>query len=163
MHYITLRALAAQVLLLMQTAIHARADEVSPTPSTTTITTSTTVVATNWVVITSISGAPTTYTTSAFVNGSTIGVTTVVGSHVKPTHTPESSTHPTKATGASMAWQGQPLQDAVLNSTNYYRAQHEANALTWDGKLASYAQDQAKKCEFMHSVSQLIISTPKTM
>ena len=56
------------------------------------------------------------------------------------------------STGA-LSYSSDALQAAVLNSTNYYRAQHQANALTWDDDLAKYAQDYAKKCEWEHSVS----------
>ncbi|TKA72425.1 hypothetical protein B0A55_05407 [Friedmanniomyces simplex] len=54
------------------------------------------------------------------------------------------------ATG-TIAYTGNALQAAVLNSTNYYRAQHQANALTWDDALANYAQDYAGKCIWQHS------------
>ncbi|KXL48636.1 hypothetical protein M433DRAFT_30432, partial [Acidomyces richmondensis BFW] len=43
------------------------------------------------------------------------------------------------------------FQSAVLNSTNYYRAQYQANALTWDSKLAEYAQNYSHQCVFLHS------------
>lgn len=138
MHCITLRTLAAQLLLSLP---FAHAD-----PTTTTTLTSTTIVRTEWIVITSASNTVTTFTTATFVAGSTIGITTVDGSQPLATPTPA-------ATGSiSMAWQGQSFQDAVLNSTNYYRAQHQASPLQWDDSLASYAQDYAKKCVFEHSV-----------
>lgn len=60
------------------------------------------------------------------------------------------------ATGA-MSFQGSAIQDAVLNSTNYYRAQHQANAISWDDSLASYAQNYAQKCIWQHSVSSYLI------
>jgi len=53
-----------------------------------------------------------------------------------------------------VSYTGNALQAAVLNSTNYYRAQHQAGALTWDDGLASYAQDYANKCAWQHSVSE---------
>ncbi|EME79984.1 uncharacterized protein MYCFIDRAFT_18029, partial [Pseudocercospora fijiensis CIRAD86] len=43
------------------------------------------------------------------------------------------------------------FQNEVLNSTNWYRAQHEAAPLTWNSTLASYAQDYAKNCIWKHS------------
>ncbi|KAK3113788.1 hypothetical protein LTR53_008566 [Teratosphaeriaceae sp. CCFEE 6253] len=54
------------------------------------------------------------------------------------------------ATGA-VSYSSDALRAAVLNSTNYYRAQHQAKALAWDDDLASYAQDYAKKCIWQHS------------
>jgi len=137
MHCITLRTIAAQALLALP---FARAD-----PTTTVTTTSTTIVGTHWVVIRSLSSTVTTYTTSAVVAGSTIGATTVYDS---------------QSTFVPMAWQGQSLQDAVLNSTNYYRAQHQANPLRWDDSLASYAQNHAQQCLFEHSVRVLLRRPP---
>ncbi|RMY79111.1 hypothetical protein D0863_00254 [Hortaea werneckii] len=43
------------------------------------------------------------------------------------------------------------LEAAVLNSTNYYRSQHQASNLTWDSALADYAQDYSKNCKWEHS------------
>jgi uncharacterized protein YkwD len=54
-----------------------------------------------------------------------------------------------------MAWEGRGFTDAVLNSTNQYRSQHEASALKWNKTLASYAQDHADGCEMKHTVSPL--------
>ena len=143
-NYITLRALAVQLVVLMHTSLHVMAEE----PTLTTSTTSTTVVATAWVVVTSSDGERVTYTTSGTVTGSTLGVTTVFGSTqlAEPT---DSASAPLRD---NMAWEGKGFRDAVLNSTNLYRAQHEANALKWDDSLASYAQDHADDCKFAHSV-----------
>jgi len=139
-HYITLRALVVQLLLLvLQTSLLVAAEELSTSPSTTITTTSTTVVSTKWVVITSAAGSLVTYTASASPTGSIIGVTTIAGSDAKPTQ--------------AMAWEGQGFKDALLNTTNQYRARHEANALKWNQTLASYAQDHADSCEFKHTVS----------
>jgi hypothetical protein len=147
--YITLRALVVQLLLLvlLQTSLVVGAEE--PSPSTTITTTSTTVVSTKWVVITSSAGSLFTYTTSAFATGSTVGITTVAGSTVEST---QASSQTPAPTGGKMAWQGQGFKDAVLNSTNQYRAQHEASAVKWNQTLASYAQDHADSCEFKHTV-----------
>ena len=146
-NYITLRALVVQLLLLvLQTSLLVRATELSP--STTSTTTSTIVVSTKWVVITSAAGSLVTYTTSASQTGSIIGVTAIAGSTAKSTQTPAPG-------GDNMTWEGQAFRDAVLNSTNQYRAQHEANALKWNQTLASYAQDHAKSCELKHTVSIL--------
>ncbi|KAK5123968.1 hypothetical protein LTR85_002165 [Meristemomyces frigidus] len=54
------------------------------------------------------------------------------------------------ATGEA-SFTGEALQSAALNSTNYYRAQHQAGGLTWDTTLASYAQAYAEKCLWQHS------------
>jgi uncharacterized protein YkwD len=148
--YITLRALALQLLLfvLLQTSLGAE-----QTPSTTITTTSTTVVPTKWVVITSASGSLITYTTSAFATGATVGITTIAGSVVESTL---AASQTPALGGDNMAWEGQGFRDAVLNSTNQYRAQHEASALKWNQTLASYAQDHADSCEFKHTVSFLL-------
>jgi uncharacterized protein YkwD len=140
-NYITLRALAVYVVVLMHTALHVVAES-----ALTTYTTSTIVVATEWVVVTSSDGEIITYTTSDTVTGSTLGVTIIVGStqFAEPT---------ASASGEDMAWEGKGFRDAVLNSTNLYRSQHQANALKWDKSLASYAHDHAKDCKFAHSVS----------
>ncbi|KAK5133672.1 hypothetical protein LTR08_007526 [Meristemomyces frigidus] len=50
-----------------------------------------------------------------------------------------------------MAFTGKAFSTAVLNSTNYYRAQHQASALVWDTTLAQYAQAYAEKCIWEHS------------
>jgi hypothetical protein len=151
-NYITLRALVVQLLLLvlLQTSLLVGAEE--PSPSTTITTTSTTVVSTKWVVITSASGSLVTYTTSAFATGSTLGITTIAGSIVEST---QASSQTPAPSGAKMAWEGQGFKDAVLNSTNQYRAQHEASSVKWNQTLASYAQDHADGCEFKHTVSFL--------
>jgi hypothetical protein len=152
-NYITLRALLVQLLLLvlLQTSLVVGAEE--PSPSTTIITTSTTVVSTKWVVITSASGSLVTYTTSAFATGSTLGITTIAGSIVESTEIAKPSSQTPAPSGDNMAWEGQGFKDAVLNSTNQYRTQHEARALKWNQTLVSYAQDHADSCEFKHTVS----------
>lgn len=127
---------------------------VAEEPSLTTSTTSTTVIATVWVVVTSSDGDIVTYTTSDTVTGSTLGVTTIAGStqFAEPTNSASASV------GEEMAWEGKGFRDAVLNSTNLYRSQHQANALTWDKNLASYAQDHADDCKFAHTVSSVLHS-----
>ena len=122
---------------------------VAEEPSLTTYTTSTTVIATAWVVVTSSAGEIVTYTTSDTVTGSTLGVTTIAGS----TQFAEPTDSASAPVGEDMAWEGKGFRDAVLNSTNLYRSQHQANALTWDKNLASYAQDHADDCKFAHTVS----------
>lgn len=146
-NYITLRTLVVQLLLVvLQTSLLVGAEE-QQQPSTTIKTTSTIVVSTKWVVVTSAAGSLITYTTSASATGSTIGITNIAGSFVESTQAAKPS-----PSIENMAWEGQGFKDAVLNSTNLYRAQHEASALRWNQTLASYAQDHAESCEFKHTV-----------
>jgi len=135
----------------MHTSLYVVAEE----PTSTVSTTSTTVVATAWVVVTSSEGDIVTYTTSSAVSGSIVGVTTIVGStqFAEPTDTAS------VPLGGNMAWEGKGFRDAVLNSTNLYRAQHQANAVKWDDSLASYAQDHADDCKFAHSVGSIQCSS----
>ena len=124
---------------------------VAEEPTLTTSTTSTTVIATAWVVVTSSDGEIVIYTTSDTVTGSILGVTTIAGS----TQFAEPTDSASAFVGEDMAWEGKGFRDAVLNSTNLYRGQHQAEALKWNKTLASYAQDHADDCKFAHSVSQL--------
>ena len=43
------------------------------------------------------------------------------------------------------------LQTDILNSTNFYRYEHNATALTWNATLASFAQSWANRCQWKHS------------
>jgi hypothetical protein len=43
------------------------------------------------------------------------------------------------------------LETDILNSTNFYRYEHNATALTWNASLASYAQSWASRCQWQHS------------
>jgi uncharacterized protein YkwD len=142
-NYITLRALAVQ--LLMQTSLHAMAEEVTFTVTST----KTTIASTQWVVVTSASRTLVTYTASSIVSGSTLGATTIAGS----TQFAEPTAQASVSASVDMSWEGKGFRDAVLNSTNLYRGQHEANAVKWDDTLASYAQDHANSCKFAHTVS----------
>jgi uncharacterized protein YkwD len=146
-NYITLRALAVQLVVLLHTSLHVMAEE----PTLTVSTTSTTVVATAWVVVTNSDGKALTYTTTGTVTGSVLSVTTIVGS----TQFAEPTDSASAPLGSNMAWEGNGFRDTVLNSTNLYRAQHQANAVKWDDSLASYAQDHADHCKFAHSVSSI--------
>lgn len=47
------------------------------------------------------------------------------------------------------------LQSAVLNSTNFYRTQHQVEPVKWNDTLADFAEDYAKGCIWKHSVSLL--------
>jgi hypothetical protein len=44
------------------------------------------------------------------------------------------------------------FKSAVLNSTNTYRAQHNASALSWNTSLATFAANWGRACVFEHSV-----------
>jgi uncharacterized protein YkwD len=48
---------------------------------------------------------------------------------------------------------GLSYQTEVLAVHNNYRALHHAPALVWDEKLANYAENYARHCEFKHSSS----------
>lgn len=43
------------------------------------------------------------------------------------------------------------LIDSTLNSTNYFRSQHNATALTWNTSLADAASSWASTCQWRHS------------
>ncbi|MCJ1263277.1 hypothetical protein MMC22_003147 [Lobaria immixta] len=47
------------------------------------------------------------------------------------------------------------FRSSVLNSTNFYRKQHNASDLTWNNSLATYAASYAEKCLWEHSVRAL--------
>ncbi|KAK6431696.1 hypothetical protein LTR95_012143 [Oleoguttula sp. CCFEE 5521] len=143
MHGLTLRALAAQCFLSLLTT-----SQLAHAESDSTVVITSTAVRTIWVVITSNSNTITTYSTATLVDGSTLGISTLIGSTV----TGAATSFPTApAMSGDMSWQGQAFQDAVLNSTNYFRAQHLANPVTWSDKLAEYAGTHAEKCVFEHS------------
>ena len=44
------------------------------------------------------------------------------------------------------------FQSSILNSTNFYRKQHNASDLIWNNSLATYAASYAEKCLWAHSV-----------
>ena len=52
------------------------------------------------------------------------------------------------------------FRSSMLNSTNFYRAQHNATDLTWNETLATYATSYAEKCLWKHSVRWLPHSCP---
>lgn len=131
MRCVTLRALAAQSLLVLLLARLCIARETTITlTSTSTVLTSTTTV---------------TLDASTFQSVTT-ETTAVAGNPSQPTDSASAS-----ATGA-MSYDGQAFQSAVLNSTNYYRAQHQASSLSWNSTLATFANDYAQKCIWQHSV-----------
>ena len=56
------------------------------------------------------------------------------------------------STGASPEWTSDSIfQSAILNSTNTYRKQHNATALTWNDTLAAYAAQHVAACNFAHT------------
>jgi len=154
MHAVTtfLRALAASsllssFLLLLLPAHLARAQQSGGPTATTTITETSTVLTLTITVTPDHStfvGVVTTDTTSVFTleTGSTSASAVVT----------TTSTGTSATAIGTMAYTGTAFGSAVLNSTNYFRAQHQASALTWNTTLAQYAQDYAQKCLWQHSV-----------
>jgi uncharacterized protein YkwD len=130
------RVLATHALLLILPRLAFAQDELT---TTTTLTSTTTILTTT---VTLTSGG------TSFTSTMT-ETTAVAGDPSMPTNGPV-------ATGA-MSYTGGAFQAAVLNSTNYYRSQHQAQALSWDENLASYAQDYAEKCQWQHSVGADVI------
>lgn len=64
------------------------------------------------------------------------------------------------STGAPSYQTASLFRAQILNSTNFYRTQHNASALVWNSTLASFAHTVAEPCEFKHSVSPLNGSLP---
>ena len=44
------------------------------------------------------------------------------------------------------------FRDAVLNSTNFFRQEHNASALAWNDSLSDFGRDYADRCLWQHSV-----------
>ena len=57
-------------------------------------------------------------------------------------------------------YSGDQFQEAVLSSTNFYRKAYQAQPVTWDDELASFAQDYAQECVWEHSVRRHTHPTP---
>ncbi|KAK3629323.1 hypothetical protein LTR56_018098 [Elasticomyces elasticus] len=121
----TVLVLATHALLLSLGFASAEETSTTTVRSTTTVLTITTTVT---------SGASTFPTTQTMMVAGNVSQSTVAAT----------------ATGIA-SYTGDAFGAAILNSTNYYRAQHQADALTWDDALASYAQDYAEKCAWQHS------------
>ena len=141
-HVVTaVRALAAHFLL------HALAG------AETTITlTSTTTVLTSTTTVTRGGETDTTCTTcKASLSSTLTPATRSSNSIIIITPTTRIHNLPTATSLDDMSYQD-GLEAAVLNSTNYYRSQHQASNLTWDSTLADYAQDYSKNCKWEHSV-----------
>ena len=68
---------------------------------------------------------------------------------------------PSMAIGSgSGSWRGLEFRSGVLDSTNYFRTQYQAHALSWDSTLADYAQEHAEKCIWRHSVRSCPCNSP---
>ncbi|KAL2852997.1 hypothetical protein BJX68DRAFT_233721 [Aspergillus pseudodeflectus] len=53
------------------------------------------------------------------------------------------------------------FKSSVLSTTNHYRAQHNASALTWNDTLADYAKHWAEGCIWEHSVCNPLPEYPQ--
>jgi len=58
---------------------------------------------------------------------------------------------PSAATSSSQYTSDSDFQSSILNSTNTFRSEHNATALTWNTSLATYASDYANNCVWQHS------------
>ena len=138
MRCVTFRALVAQAFFWL-----AQSAAAASSTTTTTITSITTVLTTTVTVTAggNLTVVPTAVTFTEQIIGSS---TTIVGG-------PQA----TAWMAGNASWSGEAFQNQVLNSTNYFRAQHGASPLTWNTTLATYAQDYAQKCQWQHSVSHI--------
>ncbi|KAL6716174.1 hypothetical protein ACLMJK_005740 [Lecanora helva] len=90
-----------------------------------------------------------TLTTSIIITQTSTATLTAAASSLTPTTTiltTPSSTPPSAQYTSDTAFRA-----AVLNSTNTYRTQHNATALTWNASLATYALTWATHCNWAHS------------
>ncbi|CAF9908609.1 MAG: hypothetical protein ALECFALPRED_004692 [Alectoria fallacina] len=71
-------------------------------------------------------------------------------SSTSPSSSTSLSTNPTASVSAQYT-SDSSFESSILNSTNTYRAQYNATALSWNTSLASYATSWASKCQFTHS------------
>ncbi|MCJ1281922.1 hypothetical protein MMC26_001245 [Xylographa opegraphella] len=55
------------------------------------------------------------------------------------------------ATSSSQYTSDDDFQSSILNSTNVFRDEHNATALSWNDSLAAYAADYAGNCHWQHS------------
>ncbi|MCJ1400322.1 hypothetical protein MMC11_003527 [Xylographa trunciseda] len=55
------------------------------------------------------------------------------------------------ATSSSQYTSDNDFQSSILNSTNVFRDEHNATALSWNDSLATYAADYAADCQWQHS------------
>lgn len=121
------------VYILLVAAGFASADDLSTT--TTTVRSTTTLLT----LTTTITSGQTTYATTELLT---------------PTTTIEiPGATPSMAMGSGQGvYGGQRFEEAVLNSTNVFRQEHQASPLTWDNGLAVFGQRHAEKCIWEHSV-----------
>lgn len=102
-----------------------------------------------------------TSTTTITLGTSTFGSTTTLSSAGTAQATlVMSSSSGTGSGNGSGIYAGQSFEDAVLNSTNFYRKAYQAQPVTWNDGLASYAQDYAQGCVWEHSVSGNLTVSP---
>ena len=73
------------------------------------------------------------------VNAQTIVVTTLTAAPSQPTNEPSFV-------------DDQTFQSTVLNSTNFFRSEHNASSLSWNDSLANFGSDYVGNCDFTHSV-----------
>jgi len=55
------------------------------------------------------------------------------------------------ATSSSQYTSDDEFQSSILNSTNVFRDEHNATALSWNDSLATYAANYAGSCQWQHS------------
>ena len=67
------------------------------------------------------------------------------------TQTVPAASSPTKISSSHTS--DSEFRSTILNSTNFYRAQHNATVLKWNETLASYAAAYVRRCKWKHSVT----------
>lgn len=143
------RALAAAFLLFVSVSDH----HVGATSSASTTTIySTTTVATTTTTVTLLSNPQFSFVPTTQEVLSTEAMTSVVPvSETSSMASSGTATMTASASSSSAAASGNPFQAEVLNSTNYYRAQYQADPVVWNDTLADYATKWAKGCIWKHS------------
>ena len=90
-------------------------------------------------------------TYTSYLTITAVGTTSTIYQTLAPSTVVASGTSPT-STGASSQWtDDSSFQSAILNSTNTYRKQHNATALTWNDTLATFAAQHVTPCNFAHT------------
>lgn len=79
-----------------------------------------------------------------------VGTTSTIYESLPISSVTVSGASPT-STGVSPQWIDDSFQSTILNSTNTYRKQHNATALTWNDTLATYAAEHVTPCRFAHT------------
>ncbi|KAL9076770.1 MAG: hypothetical protein Q9161_000755 [Pseudevernia consocians] len=67
------------------------------------------------------------------------------------TSSPSSPTSTDPSSSSAQYTSDPTFESTILNSTNTYRANYNATALTWNVSLATYAASWASECHFTHS------------